>query len=84
MSTDTETATTLEARAFQTESAPHGALRPSAGPRRRLLKGVRQRLRTVGEVVLDGLVSGLAAAAAVALIGAGALTLSVLLLRWWF
>jgi hypothetical protein len=46
--------------------------------------GVRQRLTTVGEVVLDGLMSGLAAVAAVALIGAAALALSVLLLRWWF
>jgi hypothetical protein len=44
----------------------------------------RQRLTTVGEVVLDGLLSGLAAVAAVALIGAAALTLAVVLLGWWF
>jgi hypothetical protein len=39
---------------------------------------------TVGEVVLDGLLFGLAAVVAVALIGAAALTLSVVLLGWWF
>jgi hypothetical protein len=44
----------------------------------------RQWLTTVGEVVLDGLVSGIAAVAAVGLIGAAALTLAVALLEWWF
>jgi len=45
---------------------------------------VHQRLATVGEVVLDGLVSGMAAVAALALVGAAALALTVVLLGWWF
>ena len=44
----------------------------------------RQRLTTVGEVVLDGLVSGLAAVVAVAIVGVAGLALAVMLLRWWF
>jgi hypothetical protein len=44
----------------------------------------RRRLTTVGEVVLDGLLSGLAAVAAVALIAAASLALAVWLLEWWF
>src|SRR5688500_1709315 len=51
---------------------------------RRALVSARRRLTTVGEVVLDGLLSGLAAVAAVALIAAASLTMAVLLLEWWF
>ena len=44
----------------------------------------RQRLTTVGEVVLDGLLSGVAAVVAVSLVGAAALALAVVFLGWWF
>jgi hypothetical protein len=37
-----------------------------------------------GEVVFDGLRSGVAAVAAVALAGAAALALAVVILEWWF
>ena len=43
-----------------------------------------QRLATVGEVVLDGLLSGVAAVAALALVGVAALALTVVLLGLWF
>jgi len=43
-----------------------------------------QRLAAVGEVVLDGLVSGVAAVAASALVGAAALAVTVVLLGWWY
>ena len=74
----------MELVLIRTRSSRQGASRASSLRRRRLLMSARQRLTTVGEVVLDGLLSGLAAVAAVALAGAAALTLAVVLLGWWF
>ena len=74
----------MELVVIRTRSSRQGASRASSVRRRRLLMSARQRLTTVGEVVLDGLVSGLAAVVAVAIVGVAGLTLTVMLLRWWF
>lgn len=52
--------------------------------RHRHLTSARRQLTTVGEVVLDGLLSGIAAVAAVVLVGGAALALAVVLLGLWF
>ena len=58
--------------------------RSHASDGRGALGRARQWLITIGEVLLDGLVTGFAAVVAFALVGATALACAVVLLEWWF